>query len=261
MPSPDGDRQGRRWLLPVAALLIWAAAFTALGVWQVQRLAWKQALIALVAAGLATPVQDAAAWHTAPPEYAKLSATGHFEPQATTLVSASTKLGQGYWVMTPLRLADGRALWVNRGFVPKTAAPAPMGQQIVIGLARLAETSGLLRPNRPAEHHWYARDIAQIAAQTHVADSETRWFIDAGLPAASAPTIADDDEAMAPQTAPRGPISPVPGLTIIRFPNNHLGYAITWFLLAALCLAGVGVVFKTSRNPARTAPECQNPPQ
>jgi len=263
MDFPSGDQKGRRWLTPVAALLILALGFGALGVWQVQRLAWKQALIARVAAGLAGPAIDidAAQLPAAPSEYTKLTATGEFELQATTLVSASTRLGPGYWVMTPLRLTGGRALWINRGFVPPQAhIKTPTGQQTIVGLARLPETS-LLRPNRPAQNRWYTRDISEIASATHVARSETRWFIDAGLPAASAPTIADDDEAIAPQTAPRGPISPISGLTIVRFPNNHLGYAVTWFLLAGLCLVGVGVVFRTSRQPARTGPECQNPPE
>ena len=258
--GPSGDTQGRRWYLPVAALLILALGFGALGTWQVRRLAWKQALIARVAAGLAAPTADAAELPAAPPEYTKLTATGEFEPQATTLVSASTRLGQGYWVMAPLRLADGRALWINRGFVPAMAAtPTTSGQQTIIGLARLTETS-LLRANRPVQNRWYARDIAEIAAATHVTRSETHWFIDAGLPAASAPTIADDDEAISPQPTSRGPTSPTPGLTIVRFANNHLVYALTWFLLAGLCLVGVGVVLRAARTqPARIPSKCQNP--
>ena len=246
MDFPSGGRKGRRWLMPVAALLLAASVFTALGVWQVRRLAWKQALIARVAEGLAGPARDAAGLRAPPAEYSKITATGQFEP-AATLVTASTQVGPGYWVMAPLRLADGRAIWVNRGFVrAATGVASPAGQQTIIGLARVAETSHWMRANRPAEHRWYSRDIAAIAAQTHVAGSETGWFIDAGLPAATAPTIADDDEALAPP-APPGGNSPIPGLTVVRFANNHLGYAVTWFLLAGFSLAGLGVVIRTDR--------------
>jgi len=257
--GPGGGKAGGHRAVPVAALLLLAVLFAGLGVWQVKRLAWKEALIAQVAAGLAGPAQDAARLLGRPaPAYRKLTATGHLEPAATTLVAASTRLGRGYWVLVPLRLADGRAIWVNRGFVPVGTragdVATPTGTVALLGLARLSEAGGIFaranhpNPSRPNEARWYTRDIAAIAAQAHVAGSETGWFLDAGLPMPQPRGAAGDDESLPAAPPPRATgatrIEPVPGLTVIRFANNHLAYALTWFGLAGLCLMGIGVVLR-----------------
>ncbi len=112
-----GDRTGRR---RAAAF----AGFVALGTWQVQRRAWKLDLIERVDQRVHAPAVAAPGperWtqvNAASDEYRHVSVTGSFLHDRETLVQAVTELGSGYWVLTPLRMADGRTLLVNRGFVP-----------------------------------------------------------------------------------------------------------------------------------------------
>ena len=232
-----GPREGvRRSPLGMIVLLALAAvAFVALGTWQVQRLAWKEALIARVDAAThappvgpeALPPGNLAAW-----EYHTVALTGVYQPQGTTLVAAVTDYGPGYWLLEPLRTAAG-TFWINRGFMPQgttraaAIAMTPQGPRTVAGLLRLDAPHGLwLRANRPAEDRWFTTDLAAIGRVRGVA-GETRWFLDA--------------RAENPAPAPGGPI---PGLTVIAFPNNHLQYALTWYVLAALSVAMAIVLWR-----------------
>lgn len=209
-------------LLALVALLI------ALGTWQVHRLSWKLDLIARVdarvhAEPVAPPAQaDWSKVNAADDEYRRVTASGTFENDKETLVTASTALGAGYWVLTPLRLADGSAILVNRGFVPpdrRDPASRPdsdiVGAANVTGLMRMSEPKGmLLRSNDPAADRWYSRDVAAIAGKRGIAEAAP-FFIDADA------------------TANAGGL-PVGGLTVLDFPNNHLVYAITWYVLAIM---------------------------
>lgn len=234
-PSPLGQQKGRRRIIPVAALLLFAALFSTLGVWQVQRLAWKRALIAHVnEVSTANPVEARLLPMTPDAkllgdlEYRHVWALGRLEPQATTLVSALTERGAGYWALVPLRMVDGRAVWINRGYVPlgstaqAIAASTPMGEVAITGLLRKTEPKGrFLQANVPAQDRWYARDIAVISATRGVKGSAA-WFIDA--------------------QGPEIPGQPVPGLTVLQFPNSHLQYALTWFAMALASLFGIWLV-------------------
>ncbi|MBW9050999.1 SURF1 family protein [Rhizobium mesosinicum] len=227
-------------------LLALAAALIALGTWQVYRLSWKLDLIARVDARVhAEPVAPPtrADWgkvNGADDEYRRVTATGTFENDKETLVAASTTLGAGYWVMTPLRLADGSAILINRGFVPpdrRNPAARPDrelgGQAKVTGLMRMTEPRGmLLRSNDPAADRWYSRDVAAIAEKRGIADVAP-FFIDA-------------------DATPNSGGLPVGGLTVLDFLNNHLVYAITWYTLA-LMVAGLLVYIARSEIRVRRA--------
>ncbi|MFT3966952.1 MAG: SURF1 family cytochrome oxidase biogenesis protein, partial [Sphingobium sp.] len=78
---------------------------------------------------------------------------------------------------------------------------------------------GFLRANDPAGDNWYSRDVAAIAAKR-------------GL-ARVAPYFIDADASL------NGDGRPVGGLTVIRFSDNHMVYALTWFGMALLCLYGL----------------------
>ena len=209
-----------------AALLLGVAfffvLFSALGVWQVQRRAWKLELIERVEGRAhATPVTTFASDQ----EYQHVQLTGTFEPDRSALVQANTVLGPGHWVIAPLRLADGGFVLINRGFVPLEAKPAlaPSGTQTVTGLLRLSEPGGsMLRKNQPAAGRWFSRDVPALAAAMDL-PSALPYFVDQDK--------HGPDEAW-----------PVGGLTVIHFPNNHLQYLLTWFGLALMCaVAGVVV--------------------
>jgi surfeit locus 1 family protein len=206
--------------------------FTGLGIWQLQRLAWKRDLISRVDARIHAPPVAVPArrdWPTfdgSGAEYRRVQARGEFLHDRETLVDALTTHGPGAWVLTPLRTADGVVL-VNRGFVPperqdagtRVAGQVP-GEVTITGLLRLSEPGGrIMRPNQPAANRWFSRDVASIA-RVRGLDQVAPFFIDA-------------DATANPRGAPLG------GLTVVRFRNAHLAYAATWFTLAALCVFGL----------------------
>ena len=223
--------RGRALLVGVLVLAA-IAGFLALGVWQMERRAWKLDLIARVDARLAEAPAGApgpADWPAitrARDEYRRVRATGHFDHARETPVRAVTVLGAGYWILTPLETPDFTVL-VNRGFVPpdrRDPATRPEGQVAgevtVTGLLRLAEPGGgFLRANDPADGRWYSRDVAAIAEAERLNDIAP-YFIDA-------------------DAAPNPGGLPVGGLTVVSFRNSHLTYALTWFGLAAGLAAAV----------------------
>lgn len=222
------------------ALIGLCAAFTVvfvlLGGWQVQRRAWKLDLIARVERRIhAQPVPAPApsAW-SEDQIYRRVRLSGVFDHRQQTLVQAVTEKGPGFWVLTPLKTDRGFTVLVNRGFVPaerKGAASHPAGTVTMVGLLRATEPKGgFLRQNQPGKGRWYSRDVAAIASAR-------------GLPDV-APYFVDADATPNPGGWPLG------GLTVVRFPNSHLIYALTWFGLALLTSgAGVYVAHDARRNP------------
>jgi len=249
----EEPRPPRGWF----ALALWVifgaivfAGFMALGTWQVYRRAWKLELISRVDQRIHAPVTAApgpAQWpriDAASDEYRHVHLTGSYLYDRQVLVWTSSDLGSGYWVMTPLRQADGSTVMINRGFVlaDRCTSAAPCvpggdGQVTVTGLLRMPETRAFLRHNDIAADRWYTRDIAAMAA-TRKLDHVAPYFVDADAPAST---------ASQPDTSwPRA------GLTVVSFPNNHLSYAITWYVLALLTLGAVTYVvrdgMRTRRN-------------
>ncbi|MGO6996577.1 SURF1 family protein [Rhizobium leguminosarum] len=241
--SEKSDRRRHRAKRAIFAvcLILLAAALAALGTWQVERLAWKRDLVARVDQRMHAPPVPAPApadWskiNAADDEYRRVTAAGMLANDKETLVYASTVLGPGYWVMTPLMLTDGTSILVNRGFVPtERRDPASRregevsGPVEITGLMRMTEPKGsLLKSNDVATDRWYSRDVAAIAQKRGVG-TVAPYFIDADA------------------TANPGGL-PVGGLTVIAFPNNHLLYAITWYGLAAMVLALLVFILRGER--------------
>ncbi len=192
-----------------------------LGVWQLQRRTWKLALIAqterkLVQPPVAPPGPDSWRDVGAADVYTPVVATGRYRTGADTYVQAVTDLGGGFWVLTPFDTTRGDTILINRGFVPadRRGQVAPsVAVRTVRGLLRLTEPGGgFLRSNDPASDRWYSRDVAAIASARRLG-TVAPYFIDASEPRTG---------------WPRG------GLTVVRFHNSHLVYALTWFGLALL---------------------------
>jgi surfeit locus 1 family protein len=218
---------GAATLVAFAAVLLLAfGGFVSLGVWQLQRLGWKLDLIERVEArahAAPVPLPARPEWarvSAVRDEYRRVRAEGRYLPGLDARVQAVTVLGAGFWVLSPFQLRDGSVVLVNRGFVPPSwvgEAP-PAAATEVIGLLRLPEPGGaFLRENDPAADRWHSRDVAAIAAAR-------------GL-ARTAPFFIDAEAAAAQAEAPQWPRA---GLTVLRFSNNHLVYALTWFALALL---------------------------
>lgn len=211
-----------------------------LGTWQVERLRWKEGLIATIDERMHAEPQPLAAMEArfaeqADVDYWAVAARGEFLHAAERHFLATHKGRAGFFVYTPLRLSDGRAVFVNRGFVPydlKDPAKRPEGQvqgQVeVTGLARnplREKPSSILPDNDPARNIFYWKDIAAMTAT-------------AGLPAGTevVPFFIDAGDAPVPGGWPVG------GVTLVDLPNSHLQYALTWYGLA-LALLGVGIAW------------------
>src|SRR3954449_12799109 len=227
-PQAPGPRSSAKLVLLLAAALLAAAGFFSLGVWQVQRLAWKEALVARVernVQGAPVPVPPPAQWTQLTPddEYRRMQAHGRMDYEREVLVGASTELGAGYWVLTPMRTEQGPWLLVNRGFVPlDVRGRVPQGalERTVTGLLRFSEPRGRLwQDNDPQAGRWYSRDVEAIATARGLTGPVAPFFL---------------DEVAVPGSVPAWPR---PGLTVLNFPNSHLAYAFTWFVLAAMMAA------------------------
>ncbi len=209
-------------------MVLLIAALISLGIWQIERLSWKEDLIARVdqrARAEAVSAPNRSEWNEvsrAKDEYRHVAAEGILQNDKETLIYASTTLGAGYWVLTPLKLFDGTSILINRGFVPtdkRDPAARSEGQITaplkITGLLRISEPKGtFIKSNDPTNDRWYSRDVAAIAERRGV-DNAAPYFIDA-------------------DATPNPGSLPVGGLTQVVFPNNHLVYAITWFALAIM---------------------------
>lgn len=233
--------------------------FFSLGTWQVQRRAWKMDLIERVEqrvhsqpVALPQPAQwpqvDASGY-----EYLPVQAQGQWLYDKTVLAQALTEVGSGFWVMTPLQTTDGFAVLVNRGFVPseqrrlwspgglefqrELAGAATNPQDVTLtGLLRISEPSGgFLRSNAPEEGRWHSRDVAAMTAAMALPEAAP-YFVDAGLPGQVQAQVAGE---------PKG------GLTVIRFHNSHVVYALTWYGLAAMVLFAAWMLVRHERRSSR----------
>jgi surfeit locus 1 family protein len=214
--------------------LLTVAALTALGIWQLERRVWKLNLIGQITRRVHAAPVDApgpAQWPrvtAADDAYLHVRAAGQYLNDRETVVNAVTRLGGGYWVMTPLRTVGGFTILVNRGFVPSERRDSATrsgglisGGTVLSGLLRMTEPEGaFLRANDPAAGRWYSRDVAAIGAARRLSPI--------------APYFIDADAAPIPGGLPVG------GLTVIELPNNHLVYALTWFALALMLAGAMG---------------------
>jgi surfeit locus 1 family protein len=227
----------RRLATAAAASLVSAAILVGLGAWQLKRLAWKEGLIAEAqsrAHAAPTALAPPSAWAALKPadyEYRRVQAKGVYDYAHQELIFGALDEprgrygGVGYFVMTPLTLPDGQTVIVNRGFAPEAlkaeAGKGPRGEVEVVGLMRSSQARNLFTPaDDPAHGVFYTRDVEGLARAM-------------GL-GAHAPFVIDAEAGAA--ELPQG------GETRITFVNNHLGYALTWFGLAA-ALAGVFGVY------------------
>jgi surfeit locus 1 family protein len=212
-------------LLTIPVVLVCAA----LGGWQLQRLEWKEALIAqreaaVMAAPVALPQTLADARML---EFHAIVDDGVFLNDKEMFLGAiGPKGAAGFDVLTPLREKEGRVVFVNRGFVPtelkdpsRRAAGQPAGSVRVAGLLRVPpdrKPGWFVPDNRADINYWFWVDLPAIGAAAGLANV--------------APFYVDADATPNPGGWPKG------GVTPLALPNDHLQYAITWFSLAVAAL-------------------------
>jgi surfeit locus 1 family protein len=222
------------------------AILCGLGVWQLDRKAWKENLIATLNSRLAAapgdlPPRDR--WRTlkeSEAEFRRVAFPAEFLDGEEALVyTAGSPLrpdvkGPGYWVFAPAQLAGGSIVLVNRGFIPidrkdrsKRTDAASRGSVDIVGVIRWPEKrNSFTPPDDPNDNVWYLRDSDAIAVSK-------KWLT-------AAPFYIDQESPAPPGGLPK------PGRLEVHLPDNHLQYAVTWFGLA-LALAGVYVAWLARR--------------
>lgn len=228
--TTDGRRRAL-WFTVFATVGV--IALVALGTWQLQRLAWKENLIAQREAGMEAPALNPAEVAVPEDAYRRVALTGRFDHDHEIFLTGRTQKGKpGYHVVTPLITSDGTAVFVDRGWIPLEArdpGTRPDGQVedtvSFTGLVRdPAGPSWFTPDNDVAANYWFWPDLAGIAAHAEIeGEAETAWY------------------AMAGQDAPWA--MPVPHEFEIDLRNDHLQYAVTWYALA-VALAAIGWLYR-----------------
>ncbi len=229
----------RPQLVPTLCLLPLLAIAMGLSLWQVERLGCKENLLTKIETNLAAPpltLDQVQALPESAAQYRRVRVHGTYRHDQENYAFATGEGGQPeYHVLTPLILPDGRALIVDRGIIPialRDPETRPAGQitgpQTVMGVWRKPDPANSFSPAPDYKNRiWYVRDVSAMAAR-------------AGL-RLTAPVVLEADAAANPGGWPKG------GKTVISIPNNHLSYAVTWFLLG-LGLIGVYFVFHVQRG-------------
>ncbi|GGH32192.1 surfeit locus 1 family protein [Cribrihabitans marinus] len=206
----------RRLLFVLTFGLVGLAVLLGLGIWQVQRLAWKEALLAeidarIAAAPVALPVDP----DPDTDRYLPVRAEGTFDRGEVHVLVSVKRVGPGYRIIAPFR-TGGRRILVDRGFVPTEAKDAPRATgpiQVTGNLHWPDEIDGYTPEPDKDGNIWFARDVPALA---EALDTEPVLLI------ARTPTDPD--------------VTPLP-VDSAGIPNDHLHYAITWFGLAAVWAA------------------------
>ncbi|OBZ92968.1 cytochrome oxidase [Pararhizobium polonicum] len=229
----------------IVLVLIALGILLSLGTWQVQRLHWKEGLLAEIEERRHAPPADLAAIEALASagedvDYRAVRVTGTYLNNKERHFFATYEGRTGYYVYTPLQLADGELLLVNRGFVSFERKEPEMrkqgqltGEQTVTGLARaklLEKPSWAVPDNDVAKNIFYWKDLDVMASSV-------------GLdPAKVVPFFVDAD------ATPHDGGMPIGGVTQFDLPNSHLQYAATWYGLAA-ALAVISGMFIFRRKP------------
>ena len=203
-------------MLPLLFGLIGAAVLVSLGFWQLQRLAWKQGVLADIALRMQSPpVAVPAAPDPALDRFLPVTATGDFTGEALDVLVSRVQIGAGYRVIGVF-VTGGRRLLVDRGFVPEDARGAghAAGPGITVtGNLHWPDEIDFFTPAPDAATGlWFARDVPAMAQ---------------ALGTEPVLVIARSDTGGGIEAMPVGDAG---------IPNNHLGYAVQWFLLAVVWL-------------------------
>jgi cytochrome oxidase assembly protein ShyY1 len=225
------------WLAAHLLVITVIAMFVTLGTWQLRRLDERRLENAVgFSRSTADPVDlavalDAAGADVASLEHRRVFVAGRFDPDHEALVRSQVLDGRaGFHVLTPLVLADGRALIVNRGWipleldrVPVAAAPPPAGELMVEGVVGLSRSRGSLGPQDAPG----ATTVSRIDL-TH---------LDSVVPASLMPVWVQLEQPASSLPVPLEPPS-------FEDDGPHLAYALQWFSFGVITLVGYGALLR-----------------
>ena len=242
----------RSLLVPTVTTVVIVAVLLALGVWQLERRVDKLALIAALDERLgAAPVvlPPSGRWQELTPakdEFRRVTLSGIIDPRDQAQVFASPSplrkdvSGTGTWAFAPVKLAGGETVVVNRGFVGdgQDAQLGAAGPVALTGYIRFPEAPGWLTPHADrTKRLWFVRD--------HLAMAQALGWAE---PQRLAPFYIDLEGPTPPGGIPK------PGRLQVNLKNDHLQYAVTWFLLAAAVTIAFGFWLRGARHPPPVAP-------
>ncbi|MDD9726312.1 SURF1 family protein [Roseovarius sp. SK2] len=223
----------RNLVLPLIFGLAGAAVLIWLGVWQMQRLDWKEGILSQIETRIAAePVALPESFDPEADRYLPVTVTGQFGEGALRVLVSRKQVGAGYLVISPFETAAGRRILVDRGFIRQsdTLEAAPDSELTVAGNLHWPEDRNSSTPeNDVAGNTWFARDLGQMA---DVLDTE--------------PVLLVARELSQPEDA----VTPLP-VDTAHIPNDHLQYAITWFSLAAIWLGMTAFYIFRGRGAAK----------
>jgi surfeit locus 1 family protein len=208
------------------------AAFVSLGIWQLQRLEWKEGVLAEIEAQIAGEAGPLPA--DPDPEadrYRPVAVTGTMGDEEIHVLVSSRDYGAGFRIIAPFTTGDGRRILIDRGFVVNEMKEAARraGEMSVEGNLHWPDERDSYTPEDDSGGNWwYARDVAKMA---EALDTEPVLLI--------ARSETDPD------------VLPLP-VTAEGIPNDHLEYAMTWFLMAATWVVMTGFALWRIRRRNRT---------
>ncbi|MCI5112410.1 MAG: SURF1 family protein [Marivita sp.] len=209
-----------RIFLPLVTGLIGTAILVGLGTWQMQRLDWKEGVLAEIDSRIGgAPAPLPATGDPAEHRYQPVQLSGTLGSDELYVLVSQKQVGAGYRVISPFVTEDGRRILVDRGFIPvaERGTTRDGGEKDITGNLHWPDDRTSATPeNDVSGNTWFARDVGQMAEQL-----ETEPLL-----------------VIARNMSPADPgVTPLP-VDTSGIPNDHLQYAITWFSLAVVWLIG-----------------------
>lgn len=207
----------RRMIFPLLLGIVGAAVLLSLGVWQLQRLAWKEGIIAEIEARIgADPVPLPDSPNPERDRFLPVTATGTITDEELDVLVSVKQAGPAYRIISAFETEGGRRILLDRGYVPDEAKddPRPPVRGVTVtGNLHWPDEIDRWTPEPETDRNiWFARDVPRMA---EALDAEPVMII-----------LRDTSEADPAAT-------PLP-IDTAGIPNDHLEYAITWFGLAAV---------------------------
>ena len=217
----------RKLIIPIVLGVTGVAVLLALGIWQSKRLVWKQGVLSEIEARIA---DDPIALADATLSYQSVQVSGSFTGDEVHVLASTRHVGAMYRIIGAFVTDDGQTILIDRGYVRlenKDAGRLNGPQTITGNLHTPDEVDGFTPEPDITANIWYARDVPAIAAHLNT----DQVFIIARSTSQSDPDL-----------------TPLP-VDTSSIPNDHLGYAITWFSLAFIWLVMTSVyIWRNRRN-------------
>ncbi|WP_372803340.1 SURF1 family protein [Paracoccus seriniphilus] len=205
----------RRILFPAILGIVGCAILISLGMWQLRRLAWKEAMLEQIQASIEAPAVPLPEKIDPSMKYMPVTVSGTTTGDEIDMLSGSKDQGGGYQIISRFVTDSGRAIMVDRGFVPQEMRHLERGPTRLVVQGNLhwpAEVSSSTPKPNLDENIWFARDVPAMA---QVLDTEPVLVV--------ASFVEGDAQG----------VQPIP-VAIDGIPNNHLSYAMQWFMIAAV---------------------------